>query len=219
VAFCGILLALLRRGVTARGQVVEANMVDGVGFLGTFPRLGLKTPLWDGERGANLLDGGAPFYRCYQTKEKGAYVAVGALEDRFFDQLLEGLGLTETEVLPPGFRGRRNDKDSWAFMHAVFEKRFREKTRSEWEAIFNGTDACVTPVLEMAELEHSAYEQRPIVALLESPAREVQDPWHGRPLRPGEGGEARLEEWLGWRRGRDFDVLEGALVKLARSKL
>lgn len=222
VAFSGVLLALLRRSVTGTGQVVEANMVDGVSSLGTFPRLALKTRAWNGERGTNLLDGGAPYYRCYETKDSGNYVAVGALEPQFFAELLKGLGLTERDVLLPGIEGiTRNDKAGWPYMKDVFEKRFKEKTRAEWERIFDGSDACVTPVLEIGELERDGYEQRPMVGLNESPAMkiEINGQYVGRQMRPGEGGEEALKEWLGWRRGRDFDVEDGALVKLERSKL
>ena len=220
VAFTGILLALLRRSLTGKGQVVEANMVDGVGFLGTFARLAMKTRAWDDERGRNLLDGGAPFYRCYETKDEGKYVAVGALEPKFFEQLLQGMGLTEREVLSPdALEGGRNDKRNWPFMKDVFEKRFKQKTRREWEEIFDGKDACVTPVLEMKELEEQGYEQRAMVGLSESPGREPEDQWTAKPLRPGEGGEEVLGQWMGWKRGRDYGVDGGALVKLERSRL
>lgn len=226
VAFSGILLALLRRATTAKGQVVDANMVDGVSALGTFARLGQKVPgLWDGGRGANLLDGGAPYYQCYETKDneddgRKEYVAVGALEEKFYHHLIRGLGFnSEKDVLPPGSSGTRNDKANWPHMRAVFERRFQEKTRREWEEVFTGADACVTPVLEMAELEaDTGYEVRPMVGLSESPAREVgrQDQWVPRRLRPGEGGEETLREWVGWRRGRDFVVEGGALVRVER---
>jgi alpha-methylacyl-CoA racemase len=219
VAFTGILLALLQRGVAGKGQVVEANMVDGVSHLGTFARLGLKTPVWAGERGGNMLDGGAPFYAVYETKDSERYVAVGALEPQFFAELLAGLGLAEKEVLPPGIDGDRMDKRCWEFMKGVFEKKLREKTRKEWEQVFDGKDACVTPVLGMAELEREGYEQRPLVGLTESPARGAKYQWVPRPLRPGEGGEETLREWVGWRIGRDFDVEGGALVKMKRSRL
>ncbi|KAF7505530.1 hypothetical protein GJ744_000692 [Endocarpon pusillum] len=221
VAFTGILLALLRRGVSGTGQVVEANMVDGVSFLGTFARLAMKTPAWDDERGRNLLDGGAPFYRCYETKDEGRFVAVGALEPQFFEQLLQGLALTEREVLPQDGLGGggRNDKRNWPFMKELLQKRFKQKTRREWEEIFDGKDACVTPVLEMKELEEQGYEQRGLVGLSESPGREPKDQWVPEPLRPGQGGEELLGQWMGWKRGRDYAVEGGALVKLERSRL
>lgn len=76
--FAGILLALVQRGKTGRGQIVEANMVDGSAYLTTFPRFCLRTPFWHAERGNNLLDGGAPFYDTYQTKD-GGFMAVYSL--------------------------------------------------------------------------------------------------------------------------------------------
>ena len=217
VAFVGILLALIHRGVSGKGQVVEANMVDGVNFLATFPRLALKTPTWDGERGTNVLDGGSPFYGCYECKDAGKYIAVGALEPQFFAALLKGLRLQEQDILSG--TDSRHDKRSWPHMRAVFEKKFKERTRVEWEGIFDGTDACVTPVLEMAEMEKSRYEQRLLVGLLDSPGREVENAWTGKLLMPGENGERFLGEWLGWRRGRDFEVEHGALVKIGKSRL
>lgn len=223
MAFCGALLALLHRSTTGQGQVVSANMVDGVSCLGLFARLAVKTAVWDGGRGMNLLDGGAPFYRCYETRDAGRYVAVGALEERFFAALLRGLGLEERDVLGEG--SDRNDKRNWEGMRRVLERRFREKTRREWEEVFDGTDACVTPVLELGEMERSGYEQRGLVGLSESPGRSVarEEQWVGKGLRPGEGGEEVLREWVGWKRGREYGVEDGALVKLEnkmeRSKL
>ena len=219
VAFVGVLLALIHRGVSGKGQVVEANMVDGVGFLATFQRLALKTSIWGAERGTNVLDGGSGFYGCYECKDRGEYMAVGAMEPQFYKELLRLLGLTEKEVLPKGFKGDRMDKGSWAHMKTVFEKRFKEKTRREWEEIFDGTDACVTPVLKMKELEEQGYEQRPVVGLTGSPASNMEDAYIGKALKPGEGGDEVLADWMGWRRGKDFGLERGALVLRERSKL
>ncbi len=101
VAFQGALLALLQRSTSGRGQIVEANIVDGVNFLGTYPRLASKVPLiLSGERSKNALDGGAPYYRCYECKDTGRYMSVGALEPQFFEQLLKGLRLSIDEIVP-----------------------------------------------------------------------------------------------------------------------
>ncbi|KAG8405034.1 hypothetical protein J3459_022290 [Metarhizium acridum] len=89
--FQGVLLALLARQTTGRGQVVEANMVDGSAYLATFPRLGLKSGVGARGRGRNLLDGGCPYYETYETKD-GGYYSVGALEPHFFSRLVEGMG-------------------------------------------------------------------------------------------------------------------------------
>jgi alpha-methylacyl-CoA racemase len=222
VAFLGVLLALIRRGVSGKGQVVEANMVDGVSFLATFPRLGLKTPILGGERGTNLLDGGSPYYGCYECKDKGEYMAVGALEPQFYKELLKGLQLSESQVLPIGFRGDRNDKGCWEYMRGVFEKRFREKTRKEWEAVFDGTDACCTPVLKMGELERQGFDQRPVVGLEESPGMGLagKSAYVGKALMPGEGGEEALKNWMGWKKGREYkEDGNGALVLAEKSRL
>lgn len=221
MAFLGILLALLSRQRTGRGQVVEANMVDGASYVATMPRLAMKTPAWNAARGTNLLDGGCPYYGTYATKDEGGFMAVGALEPQFWAQLLRGLGVSEEEAV--GGKGqRREDKRTWPGMRRVFEKAFRRKTRREWEAVFDGTDACVTPVLGMRELEHEGYEQRPAVGLTGSPGVEYgaeDGGWTGKGLRPGDGGQETLREWAGWMRGRDFDVRGGALVKREGAKL
>lgn len=217
-AFTGVLLALINRQTSGKGQVVEANMVDGVSYLGMFPRLLTKTPMWSGERGTNTLDGGAPYYGCYECKDDGKYMSVGALEPQFYTELLKGLGLKPDEVVPG--RLDREDKRAWPYMREVFRERFRSKTRKEWESIFDGTDACCAPVLEHQEMESAGYDHRPIVGLTQSPARKVESPWQGTALKPGEGGEATLKEWVGWSKGRDYDVSsQGAFIKKEKSKL
>lgn len=214
IAFTGILLALLARNRTGRGQVVEANMVDGAGHLATSSRILQKTPIGNHPRGTNLLDGGSPFYASYETKD-GRYVAVGALEPQFYAELLKGLGLKEEDVLPQDIDSR-GDRKAWPFTRGVFRNTFLSKTRSEWEQIFDGTDACVTPVLTYEELEDSNYQQRSAVTLTETPARDVNTDagsgWVGVGIGPGEGGEETLRKWLGWERGKHFHVANGSLV-------
>ncbi|KAL2859602.1 CoA-transferase family III domain-containing protein [Aspergillus pseudodeflectus] len=212
VCFLGILLALFARTTTGRGQVVEANMVDGSAFLASMPRLNLQTPLWSGPRGTNMLDGGSPFYDTYETKDAGKYFSVGALEPQFYAALIKGLGFAKGE-LPD-----RDDRDNWPALREAFTRRFKEKTRAEWEAVFDGTDACATPVLEQGELQESGFEQRPIVHLSETPAKPIKAEdggWTGGILTPGTGGKETLQSWLGWREGEHYGVREdGALVKV-----
>jgi alpha-methylacyl-CoA racemase len=218
VAFQGALLALLHRSTSGRGQIVEANMVDGVNFLGTYPRLASKAPLiLSGERGKNALDGGAPYYRCYECKDAGRYMSVGALEPQFFAELLKGLGLSIDEIVPGKIS--REDEAAWPYMREVFTRRFKTKTRKEWEDIFDGTDACCAPVLEMKEMEAAGYDQRPVVGLTESPARPVDMAWNGRTMKPGSGGEEALREWVGWQKGKHFDVQAGVLVLKEQRRL
>ncbi|KAL4801599.1 CoA-transferase family III domain-containing protein [Aspergillus unguis] len=211
VCFQGILLALLSRATSGRGQVVEANMVDGSAYLATMPRLNLQTPLWSGPRGTNTLDGGSPFYDTYETKDAGKYFSVGALEPQFYAALIKGLGF-QKEELPS-----RDDRDNWPALREIFTKRFKEKTRAEWESVFDGTDACATPVLEQTELQGAGFEQRPIVHLSETPARPIaaeDGGWTGGLLKPGTGGKETLKSWFGWEQGRDYQVkADGTLVQ------
>ncbi|KAG0156171.1 Isopenicillin N-CoA epimerase, putative [Penicillium digitatum] len=210
VCFQGILLALISRSHTGRGQVVEANMVDGSAYLATFLRLGRNTPAGAAPRGENLLDGGCPYYDTYETKDTGQYFAVGALEPRFYAALVRGLGF-EIADLP-----NREDRKQWPALREIFIRRFKEKTRVEWEAVFDRTDACATPVLEQAELEEDGYEQRPSVHLVSTPAAPIladRGGWSGGGLLPGDGGADTLGEWVGWQPGRDFEIRkDGAFV-------
>ncbi|BCR90939.1 CaiB/BaiF CoA transferase family protein [Aspergillus chevalieri] len=214
MCFIGILLALLSRVHTGRGQVVEANMVDGSAYLAAMPRLTRKTPLWSQPRGQNLLDGGCPYYDTYETKDSGKYFAVGALEPQFYAALLRGLGFTKDQ-LPP-----REDKTNWPVLRDAFATRFKQKTRQEWEAVFDGTDACATPVLEQDELEQTGFEQRPAVHLTATPGYSIPGDdggWNGKILAPGSGGGKTLKEWLGWELGREFEAREDGALALVRS--
>ncbi len=144
LALLGIAVALYERERSGKGQVVDAAMVDGVSLLAQMMWTMKSTGALRDRRESFLLDGGAPFYRCYETAD-GKYLAVGAIEPQFFSALLDGLGLTPDEV--PG----QLDRDSYPLMREIFEKRFGRRTRDEWTRIFAGTDACVTPVLTWSE--------------------------------------------------------------------
>jgi alpha-methylacyl-CoA racemase len=140
----GIVVALYERERSGRGQVVDAAMVDGVSVLAQMMWTMKSTGALRDERESFLLDGGAPFYRCYETSD-GKYMAVGAIEPQFFVALLTGLGLSPDEV--PG----QLDIGSYQRMYDVFADRFASRTRDEWTQVFAGTDACVTPVLAWRE--------------------------------------------------------------------
>ena len=140
----GIVAALYERERSGRGQVVDAAMVDGVSVLAQMMWTMKSTGAMRDERESFLLDGGAPFYRCYETSD-GKYMAVGAIEPQFFAALLAGLELSTDDV--PG----QFEIASFSTMFDVFTKRFATKTRDEWARIFDGTDACVTPVLTWSE--------------------------------------------------------------------
>ncbi|MEV7344481.1 CaiB/BaiF CoA-transferase family protein [Streptomyces sp. NPDC093544] len=137
----GVLAALYERERSGRGQVVDAAMVDGAALLTTALH-GLRAAgAWPGERGENLLDGGAPFYTTYETAD-GGYVAVGPLEERFYAQLLTGLGLDQDSDLPGQY-----ERERWPELRQRLAAAFKERTRDEWADHFVHTDACVTPVL------------------------------------------------------------------------
>jgi len=140
----GILAALYERERSGTGQVVDAAIVDGVaGLLAML--LGMTAAgQWRPVRGANVLDGGAPFYGVYACAD-GGYVAVGAIEEPFYRALLRGLDLD------PAGLPERLDPARWPELREVFAERFAIRERDEWLAVFAGTDACVTPVLTVAE--------------------------------------------------------------------
>ena len=139
----GVLAALLERERSGRGQVLDAAMVDGVASLLTAFHALRAAGVWEDERESNIVDGGAPWYRCYRTAD-GEYVAVGALEERFYRELLERLGL-DSAAWP------MHDRARWPALHARLEVLFAARTRAEWEERFAGSDACVTPVLSLAD--------------------------------------------------------------------
>lgn len=144
VLIMGILSGLLQAEKTGKGDVVDAAIVDGTSSLmGMFYSLsGLK--LWTSKRESNLLDGGMPFYRCYTTADE-KFMAVGCMEPQFFKIMLETLNLDKETF------GKQNDYTKHAAQHKVLEATFAAKTRDEWAAIFDGLDACVTPVLDYEE--------------------------------------------------------------------
>ncbi|PYI69488.1 carnitine dehydratase [Arthrobacter livingstonensis] len=143
----GILAALLERGRSGRGQVVDAAMVDGVSVLSQIILELRSVGMWNDNRGANLLDGAAPFYRTYECAG-GGFVAVGAIEPQFYAALLDSLWLdgSAEEKLPD-----RDDPAQWPALAEVLARAFAARSRDEWAQVFDGVDACVTPVLTYAE--------------------------------------------------------------------
>ncbi len=142
----GILAALLERTRSGRGQVVDAAMVDGVVSLLQLIWSLRGTGQWSDTPGQNLLDGGAPFYDTYACAD-GGWVAVGALEPAFFHQLVEGLGWEDAAAVAAS----QYDTRSWPALRARLAETFASRTREEWAGVFDGTDACVTPVLSLDE--------------------------------------------------------------------
>ncbi|XP_068236519.1 alpha-methylacyl-CoA racemase isoform X2 [Palaemon carinicauda] len=137
----GISLALLERSKSGLGQVIDASMVEGAAYTGSWLYSSRDLYIWKGSRGSNWLDSGVHFYDTYETKD-GKYMAVGAIEPQFYQQFITLLGLTTEEV------GQLDDPDE---MKKIIGKSFSAKTREEWTKVFEGKDACVTPVLSMDE--------------------------------------------------------------------
>ncbi|WP_136163635.1 CaiB/BaiF CoA transferase family protein [Sphingomonas flavalba] len=135
----------------APGQVVDCAMTEGASLLMTMLWSLRAAGLWTDRRGANLLDGGAPFYDSYATAD-GGHVAVGAIEPAFYAALLAGLGCADDPDC-----ARRDDPAAWPLLKRKFAAIFATRSRAEWEAVFAGTDACVTPVLTMAEAAHDPH--------------------------------------------------------------
>ncbi|MFJ4555221.1 CaiB/BaiF CoA transferase family protein [Streptomyces massasporeus] len=142
----GVLAALHHARASGTGQVVDAAIVDGTAHLATMIHGMLAAGGWQDRRGANLLDGGCPYYGTYETAD-GRYMAVGALEPQFYAEFLALLGAEDQE-------GARKDVARWGELREQVATRFKSRTRDEWTAVFDGSDACVAPVLSLREAPH-----------------------------------------------------------------
>ncbi|TNC43614.1 CaiB/BaiF CoA transferase family protein [Mumia zhuanghuii] len=138
----GVLAALVEARESGRGQVVDAAIVDGAAHLLTMVTNLQQVGAWNDARGTNLLDSGAPFYDVYETSD-GLWMSVGALEPQFYDEMVK---LLELDDLPDRF-----DLASWPHLRETFASRFAERTQAEWAALFDGTDACVAPVVPLRD--------------------------------------------------------------------
>ncbi|MFJ8046656.1 CaiB/BaiF CoA transferase family protein [Streptomyces luteogriseus] len=142
----GVLAALHHARAAGTGQVVDAAIVDGTAHLATMIHGMLAAGGWQDRRGANLLDGGCPYYGTYETAD-GRYMAVGALEPQFYAEFLALLGVEDQA-------GARKDVARWSELREQVAARFKSRTRDEWTAVFDGSDACVAPVLSLREAPH-----------------------------------------------------------------
>ena len=201
----GVVCALLEAQRSGRGQVIDAAMVDGAALLAAMFAGFLAAGGWSEERGANILDSGAPWYDVYETAD-GKYVSVGAIEDKFFAELGAKLKLID---LPA-----QHDRSRWPEMRARIADAFKSRTRDEWCRVFDGSDACFAPVLGWAEARSHAHSRARNayveVANVPQPApapRFSRTPGAVRAAPPerGQGGRAALGDW-------GFD--EGGIAKL-----
>jgi alpha-methylacyl-CoA racemase len=193
----GMACALFECARSGRGQVVDAAMVDGAAALMAVFYPAAQTGWWREERGANLLDGGAPFYDAYETKD-GKHVAVGAIEPQFWAELVRRLGLAG-EALP-----EQNDRAAWPALKERLAALFRTKTREEWCLILEGSDACFAPVLSLGEapehphararrafVEHAGFVQPAPAPRFSRTAPALGLP----PALPGEHTDGALADW------------------------
>ena len=193
----GIACALVEARQSGKGQVVDAAMVDGASLLAAIFSGMLAAGRWSETRGENILDGGAPWYEVYETKD-GKHVSVGSIEPKFYAELLERLGLAG-EVLPA-----QDDRAGWPALRERFTQVFKTRTRDEWDAAFQGSDACFAPVLSFSEarahphnVARGASVQSGRVAQPAPAPRFSRTPGaiRGAPPERGEGGRAALADW------------------------
>jgi len=193
----GIACALLEARRSGQGQVVDAAMVEGAGLLSTMMWGLIAAGQWQDRRGANMLDGAAPWYDTYATRD-GEHYAIGAIEPKFHAELVARLGLDPAELPDPQDRAR------WPELRARFAAAFATKSRAEWDVVFAGSDACAAPVLSFAEAAAHPHakargahvevggvlQPAPAPRLSRTPAA-IQGP----PPERGERGRHALEQW------------------------
>ena len=193
----GIACAMIEAQRSGKGQVVDAAMVEGASQLAAMFSGMLAAGRWSEARGENTLDTGAPWYDTYETKD-GKYVSIGSIEARFYDELIERLGL-KGEPLPA-----QHDRARWPELRAALAKRFKSKTRDEWCVAFEGSDACFAPVLTFSEargdphnVARGAYIEVAGVAQPAPAPRFSRTPGKVRRAPPerGQGGREALADW------------------------
>ncbi len=193
----GVLAATLEARTSGRGQVVDAAMVDGVVNLMSAFEAFRQFGTWTESRGENLVDGGAPYYCTYETRD-GKYVAVGAIEAHFYAALLDVLGLAGASL--PG----QNDRGAWPALRERFAAIFRTRTRDEWVQAMAGRDACFAPVLDLDEApRHPHMQARGVFMPFDEVRHPTPAPRFSRtpgalrrpPPAPGEHSSEVLAEW------------------------
>jgi len=192
----GVACGLIEAARSGKGQVVDAAMVEGASLLATMFHGFLNSSQMNENRGSNILDTGAPWYNVYETRD-GKYVSIGAIEERFYQELLTRLQLAEKDF-------PQHDRAKWPLHKAAFTTAFKAKTRDEWVKVFEGSDACFAPVLSWSEAPRHPHNRARSafvsVKRVEQPApaprfsRTAPEIQRGPPER-GEGGAQALAEW------------------------
>jgi len=152
LAVIGILMALFDRNRTGLGRIVDAAIVDGASYMLSALFAERASGHWSGRLDEHMLTGNAPFYGVYECAD-GRWFAVGAIETKFYDAFLTALGLHDVSRHPSSQMDRR----SWSALRARVAARFRSQTREAWQLVFDGVDACATPVLALDELESDVH--------------------------------------------------------------
>ena len=193
----GVACALVEARASGKGQVVDAAMVEGASLLGTMFSGMLAAGTWREERGSNILDSGAPWYDVYRTRD-GKYVAIGSIEPKFYEDLMQRLGL-DKQALPAQY-----DREGWPALRKAFAEKFLARTRDQWCAVFEGSDACFAPVLSFSEARthpHNAARKNFItVGKVGQPApaprfSRTAAAVRRAPPERGEGGRQALLDW------------------------
>lgn len=193
----GILAAVIQARSSGLGQVVDAAIVDGVANLLTMQRSFDQMGAWPTERGRGFLSGGAPYYDVYETSD-GLFVSIGSVEKKFYEELLQKLGL-ENEALP-----KQNDQRGWDVLRERFAAVFKTRTQAEWCAVFEGSDACFAPVLDMNEaVTHPHNVARRLFTEVEGVLNPQPAPRFSRtpsaisrpPSKTGADADAALPDW------------------------
>jgi len=193
----GIACALYEARASGKGQVIDAAMSEGAAHLMAIFYGRMAAGQWQDQRGVNALDTGAPWYNVYETAD-GKHVAIGSVEDRFYAELLQRLGL-DPQTLPGQFEFQR-----WPELRAAFSAAFKKKTRDEWCREMEGTDACFAPVLSLAEApQHPHNKARGAFVDVDGVTQPAPAPRYSRTPgaiprgapRRGEGGAQALADW------------------------
>ena len=192
----GVACGLIEAARSGKGQVIDAAMVEGASLLAVMFAGFLGGGTWSDSRGSNILDTGAPWYNVYETKD-GKYVSIGAIEERFYKDLLTRMQLAEKDF-------PQHDRAKWPLHKAAFATAFKAKTRDEWVKVFEGSDACFAPVLSWSEAPRHPHNRARSafvsVKRVEQPApaprfsRTAPEIQRGPPER-GEGGAQALADW------------------------
>lgn len=193
----GVLAALHEAGRSGKGQVIDAAMVDGAASLMALFYGHLAAGAWHDRRGSNTLDGAAPWYRVYPTSD-GKHITIGAIEPKFFQELLARLGLSAADWPRP------HDPACWSRLGTALGDLFRSRTRAEWCELLEGSDACFAPVLSLREApQHPHLVARDTFVDIEGVTQPGPAPRFSRTPgavsgpapAPGDWGEQALRDW------------------------